>query len=277
MNIFQLIKSVLDEIYKDLIINCGNEKKADKKIEEKLDYLINKYKNMPNGVVIDYKDDATRFAYLFKYVTCHANLVADALESSKCIEHRLDNEILIASCIGGGPGSELLGLIKYLGKNSYKGKVQCYLFDRERSWGESWADINTKLKHAFNISIFQDQFDITIPSSWVNKKYFNSDIFFFIYFLSEVGTAKTLPYLNDLVTNCQKGAIFVYIDNNNPIFYSEIDAFIRQNKLEILVENKHIQSLNYSEEKRDLGKYFAKFNSPKLDANRAIRIFKKVK
>lgn len=195
MNVFQLIKTVLDEIYEDLVNDLGSESKADKEVKNKLKYLSEKYIDMPNGVVIDYTDDATRFAYIFKYVTCHSNLVADSLESSRCIVKKLDNDVLTASCVGGGPGSELLGLIKYLQKRSYGGKVQCYLFDRERSWGESWADVNNKLGNDLSISIFQDQFDVTLPSSWLNKKYFNSDIFFFVFFSFRGGYSQclTLP------------------------------------------------------------------------------------
>lgn len=275
MNVFQLIKTVLDEIYEDLVNDLGSESKADKEVKNKLKYLSEKYIDMPNGVVIDYTDDATRFAYIFKYVTCHSNLVADSLESSRCIVKKLDNDVLTASCVGGGPGSELLGLIKYLQKRSYGGKVQCYLFDRERSWGESWADVNNKLGNDLSISIFQDQFDVTLPSSWLNKKYFNSDIFFFVFFLSEVGTANALPYLKYLISNCKKGSIFVYIDNNNPKFFNQIDNFIDSKGLKILEKNEFNQTLDFNEEKKDLGIYYDKFGSPRLDANRVLRIFRK--
>lgn len=90
-----------------------------------------------------------------------------------------------------------------------------------------------------------------------------------------MGTANALPYLKYLISNCKKGSIFVYIDNNNPKFFNQIDNFIDSKGLKILEKNEFNQTLDFNEEKKDLGIYYDKFGSPRLDANRVLRIFRK--
>jgi hypothetical protein len=72
MNCFQIIKSVLDEAYEEI---QGNEAEKDQLISDALEYLRVEYSKLIDGVDIDYSHPVTRFAYIYTYVTSHANIV----------------------------------------------------------------------------------------------------------------------------------------------------------------------------------------------------------
>jgi hypothetical protein len=72
MNVFQLIHTVLEEIY-DAV--PGDETKKDAKIQARLQELSDGFSKLITENKITYTDPATRFAYIYKYVTSHSNLV----------------------------------------------------------------------------------------------------------------------------------------------------------------------------------------------------------
>jgi hypothetical protein len=72
MNCFQIIKSVLDEAYNEI---PGTEAVIDREINDALEYLRNEYSRLLTENAITYSDPITRFAYIYVYVTSHANLV----------------------------------------------------------------------------------------------------------------------------------------------------------------------------------------------------------
>jgi hypothetical protein len=77
MNCFQIIKSVLDEAYSQI---PGDEVSKDNDIKEAIKYLRKEYTNLLNSNNITYSDPITRFAYIYTYVTSHANLVCTLIE-----------------------------------------------------------------------------------------------------------------------------------------------------------------------------------------------------
>src|SRR5260370_26432400 len=112
MNCFQLVKSVLDELYEQVLYEHGND--TDKIIKEKLAYLTATYGNLLSDVDVDYGDSATRFAYIYRYTTAHANMVYDVIKDSEALKNIFNDETVTVSCIGGGPGSDFLGILKFM-------------------------------------------------------------------------------------------------------------------------------------------------------------------
>ena len=76
MNCFQIIKSILDEEYNQI---PGNEVEKDEQIKARLKALSSGYAQLSEENTISYRDSITRFAYIYKYVTSHANLVIRCL------------------------------------------------------------------------------------------------------------------------------------------------------------------------------------------------------
>jgi hypothetical protein len=113
MNCFQLIKSVLDELYPN--IPGAYESAKDSLIYGCILYLYDRYKNLLlQHEPIDYHNIVTRFAYIYKYVPFHANIIFNVINRSPELQSIFNNQNVKITCIGGGPGSDFLGLLKYV-------------------------------------------------------------------------------------------------------------------------------------------------------------------
>lgn len=275
MNCFQIIKSVLDEAYNQIE---GDESEKDQQIKDALEYLTGGYSQLLDGNNVDYSHPITKFAYIYKYVTSHANLVCTVIEQNNNLGNIFKNEKVNVACIGGGPGSDFLGILKYLMVNNKSPQVKFKLCDKDKTWEESWDDVDDKVDPKFRISTSYLPLDITKPDDWKpHTKYYQSDVFTMIYFISEVFALRDLAdkYFANLFAQAKPGALFLFIDNNHPEFYNWFDNLAQTYNIEITKKIEGRFNLPFDEDKSDLGVYFDKFSYPKIRANIAYRIGKK--
>jgi hypothetical protein len=279
MNCFSLVKNVLDETYAQI---PGNESERDELIKSKLEYLQRQYEGLFKGNKVDYSDYATKFAYIYKYVTCHANCVLQILKQNQGTIKVQGSEVNLA-CLGVGPGSDVLGIIKYLNNgqklNSFKLKFN--LFDRDKTWEDYWEIISQKVKDSKNIGFLPyHEFDILNPDNLSSNVdiFQKADIFTMSYFMSEVFTYCNQPkeYFDKLFSQAKSGSYFLFIDNNSPQYYQLFDDLAKAHNVNILKNEEREFGMPYDEQKSDLGIYFTNFaHYPKLEADIAYRIGKK--
>ncbi len=83
MTIFELVKLALDELYEEAKEEFGAQ--SDAEIKNKLSYLSDSYNRLGQASrkVVNYKDPATRFAYVYKYVSAHADYLVQVMETCK--------------------------------------------------------------------------------------------------------------------------------------------------------------------------------------------------
>jgi len=275
MNCFKLVKSVLDEQYGEI---PGKEAEKDKVICEKLEYLRQRYAQLQTDHhEIDYADPVTRFAYIYRYVTAHADYVC-SLIGSTALKKLLSAEKLNVSCIGGGPGSDLVGVLKCVEQAGTKPTLRFTLLDREATWSESWCDVDEKLSTSLKTNVNFQPFDVTDPKSWESRrKYLNSDLFTLIYFVSETFCFrdKAAKYYADLFRHAANGAYFLYIDNGHSCFSNWFDGLWKDRGIELIEGNTVRITTDPQEERSDLGEYTEKFGYPKLKADIAYRVLRK--
>ncbi len=275
MNCFQLIKSVLDEAYHAI---PGKQAAKDAAIEEALEGLSKAYKVLLKKGCLDYSDPARRFAYLYRYTTSHANIVYNKICDHKSLRELFKQERLVVSCIGGGPGSDFLGILKYCLKNKKKVDLKCQIMDRDPAWSESWSDVDDKVKSTFRLSTSYQPIDVADPESWGKfSKHFQADLFTLIYFVSEVYAVadNANDYFATLLAQMKPGATLLYVDNNDSRFTEWFDGLVKKAKLEVLKSGAGVEKMPWDEDKSDLEPYFSKFSSTKLDADIAYRIIRK--
>ena len=272
MNVFQLIRTVLDEVYVQIPFDDTDK---DAKIRARLDYLSKQYARLVRGTSIDYCDPVTRFAYIYRYVTSHADIVHQLVSKSAHLSTVFNTDRLVATCIGGGPGSDFLGMLKYLMQAGKTPELKCYLYDREGAWADSWSDVDDKLHPSFRISTFFQLFDVTNPTTWqAQTKYLKSDLYTMIYFMSEVFSIRdeAAAFFQHLFQNTKPGALFLYVDNNSTQFSNWFDDLRETNGLAELEREALVMYLDPCEEKSDLYPYIEKFPCPKLTADIACRV-----
>jgi hypothetical protein len=272
VNVFQLIKTVLDEAY---ALIPGNDAAKDAAIGFALQSLSAQYQNLTIAGCLDYSNPSTRFAYIYRYTTAHANLVYTLLSRSATASQLLNRDKLTIATIGGGPGSDFLGVLKYCLTHKKAPSLKCLLLDRDPAWGESWSDVDDKLGASFRVSTVFQPFDVMQPATWqMHVKHFQADFFTMVYFMSEVFAGRTAAnsYFNALFSQARPGAVFLFIDNSTSCFCDWFDAFVMPYGLNVTDRSAGVLTMPLEEEKTDLQPYYGKFSPPKLRADVAWRV-----
>lgn len=279
MNVFQLIKSVLDEIYTKL---PGDDAQKDANIKKQAEIMREGYKHLATKPIShNYADPVTRFAYVYVYVTSHANSVYQLIRKSSALRALFKKDQVNITCIGGGPGSDFLGILKYIFKDGTKvPRLKLSLFDKEPFWSESWSDIDDKLGLPIS-NVFQS-FDVTDPETWKHyDKFLSADLFTMIFFMSEIDSLRVQaePFFAHLFKNAKQGALLLYVDNRSAQFYDWFDSLVAAHGWKVLESGQEWMKIeDQSEKKEGLDPYyskFSKFQAPRLTANVAYRVCQK--
>jgi len=275
MTVFQIIKRVLDQEYEHLE---GSTAERDKAVTDALAVLGKKYATVLNSGGPDLSDPTIRFAYIYRYSTAHANMAYEFIRSSEVLSDLFDQAALTISCVGGGPGSDLLGVFKYLLTTKKRPKLFFYLLDKEEGWGESWADVDQVTGPDLNSSTNFRTLDVCDPENWrKQRKFLQADLFTFIYFFSELYSQKdkAAEFFDYLFNGAKKGARFLFIDFRDSDLSGWFDGLCRKHGIEIIDSGDQQFQFDYDEEKRDLADYYQKFDNPKITARSSFRICKK--
>lgn len=186
---------------------------------------------------------------------------------------------MTVSCIGGGPGSDFLGVIQHLIDRGFAGNLLCYLLDREETWGDNWSDLGTRWPDLqLRPATFFQAFNVTDETSWERQhKYLKADLFTFVYFASEVRKLEPAPepFFMHLFERARPGALFLYVDNDADIFTDWFHDLTTKASLTLLIGHSCDKRLPTNEEKTDLGVYIERYGSPRLKADVVCRIYQK--
>jgi hypothetical protein len=192
MTIFELVKIALDPLYVEGSQLHGAN--LDERIIADLEYLTENYRNLtdPSRPLLNYKDPARRFAYVYKYVASHGDYLVQVLEKVAAKRGAIfRGPTARVSCLGGGPGSDIIGVLKYLDEHEDEPvkKLTCYLLDKEQAWADIWTELHESLSPNVGLNVNFQPLDITNLNSWeYQRKFLQADLFTMIYFVSEVLT-----------------------------------------------------------------------------------------
>ncbi|MFL9897863.1 hypothetical protein PQR71_06770 [Paraburkholderia fungorum] len=287
MTLFELVKITLDELYKEAWKHYGLN--TDAEIKARFAYLSGSYEqlNDPARVPINYRDPATRFAYVFRYVATHGDYVVQMLNiaSATLKGPVFPSGTARVSCIGGGPGSDILAILKHL--DDYKGresvtKLVVYLLDKEQAWADTWTELDDKLNVGVQLNTNFQPLDVTDAASWsAQRKFLESDVFTLSYFVSEVhsldSTGLVTQFWQTLFQDAKPGALFFYDDNGTDLLNQYFDTQWQAAGLELIAADTNVRwTPRYTERANVLDDYKAKFSTwPKLQGYLSYRILRK--
>lgn len=286
MTLFELVKITLDALYEEAQEEYG--KNTDKEISARFKYLSESYGDLTNNKrePVDYADPATRFAYVYKYVASHGDYVVQILKLARGeLGSVFKDEKVRVSCIGGGPGSDIIAVLKYLadyGSKEPVKKIVCYLLDREQAWADTWTELDDKLEiDHVKLSVNFQSLDVTDPDSWSSqKKFLDADLFTLSYFVSEVyalDDGAVSEFWETLFKSAKSGALFLYDDNGKDVFNDYFDAQWKKAGLELVDKATNVNwTPSYDEQASELAEYKAKFGeNTKLKSFLSYRILRK--
>ncbi|MBC7816510.1 MAG: hypothetical protein IAG10_06460, partial [Planctomycetaceae bacterium] len=223
----------------------------------------------------------------YKYVAAHGDYLVQVMEKTKAHLSGpifTDDKIRI-SCIGGGPGSDIIAILKYLDECCDREgvrKVSCYLLDREQAWADTWTELDDQMNVGVQLNANFQPLDVTVPASWKSqRKFLSADVFTMSYFVSEVrsldGDGVVSEFWRTIFGEAKPGALFIYTDNAHNYFTSYFDDIWKSRGLQALVANDSERfTPRFSEQASELRLYQQKFGQyPKLQAQLAYRVLKK--
>lgn len=287
MTSFELVKVALDSLYTEATAKYGAA--TDATISDQMAYLSKSYGglNDPNRTPVNYKDPATRFAYVYKYVATHSDYVVQVLQALRAEVGGtiFSMENLRLTCIGGGPGSDIIGVLRYLDekkKTEPVKKVTCYLLDREQAWADTWTELDDSMDIELSLNVNFQPLDVTDPPSWAQQtKFLQADLFTMSYFVSEVKSLDVNGFVSQfwktLFKGAKAGALFLYDDNGSHSFNSYFDELWKSEGLDLVIKATNEQTWpRGSEQMSELGTYLSKFGqSPKLKTPLTYRVLRK--
>jgi len=252
-------------------------------------YLSESYSTLKNSNrdPVNYGDPATRFAYVYKYVAAHGDYLVQIL---KHLRDHLEESVFSSartriSCIGGGPGSDIIACLKYLdemGGEEPVEKVVCYLLDREQAWADTWTELGDSLNSKVSLNVNFQPLDVSNPQSWKQqKKFLDADLFTMSYFVSEVMSLDSEGTISEfwatLFEKAKPGALFVYDDNGHDDFNKYFDGLSHKAGLENILSVDNTRLIpRLDEQAAELKFYTAKFGqSPKIQSYLSYRVLRK--
>ena len=120
--------------------------------------------------------------------------------------------------------------------------------------------------------------DVCNKTSWeVHKKFLTSDLFTFVYFISEIFSCRieATAFFQNLFQKAKKRARFLHIDFTDSEIAQWFDGLTAEAGLKTVWGGNATFQLSYDEDKEALGEYYKKFGSPKLKASLSIRVMEK--
>ncbi len=232
---------------------------------------------------IPFDNPRFRQAYLYWAAPANALALESVLDSDKDLQQWINTQIdiqkrLNVCCIGGGPGSEILGLAKWIERNS---SIPLELFalvtDKFLNWGENWFILTDQINRAIanNYSKNSHRVPITVKGHFAEvdvqniehlarvKTDGNYDIYIISYLLSHLFSGQALAVFNrfmtDIIQSASSGTRFIFVDRaaNADIWKRPVRQLAHMSGLKL---SPFLQIPGYleddCEEERDLGSLF---------------------
>ena len=287
MTLFELIKITLDELYQQGIEEYGDAQALDDRVRASLSGLSKSFRNLtdPQRQPIDYRDPAVRIAYVYCYVAAHGDFIVQALKSLRghLGGNIFQTESTRVSCIGGGPGSDIVAILKYLSEHSGEPvrSLTFYLLDKEQAWADTWTEIDESLGVELRIKTNFQPLDITRSDTWRGqKKFLKADLITLSYFVSEVCCfdyqGQLAATFQNLLGQMKSGALLLYIDNNHPTFNNFFNGFCPSTGFTDILHKHLVLTPHPSEQTAAVQDYIDKFGkSPRLKGTLTLRVLRK--
>lgn len=238
-NCFAMIEPVLCELRDELASQVGNWQSS---VCRSLSYLMQAYNNN-SKVGISYSGLPTEFAYLYRYAPTHSSMLCSVLSALPEIDQLLRNNVLNVVCLGGGPGTDVLGLLKLCHRKGSKCHVNATVLDKELGWERCWRIIEAKANLAPRASIRFKPVDL-LTASWTQCRPEQCDLITVSYCFSELLSSRDAPPLFDeMFSSIKPGTIIAIVDNGDSYAESRGQLLTRHESVESLIAKHGLHRL----------------------------------
>lgn len=258
-------------------------------VADRLESLEISYTNLrdPNRDLIDYSDQATQSAYVFRYVLGHAEFNYQFLKMAraKIGAPLFTDTVLTVTSLGGGPGSELLGLIKYLDEGNGEPNVTRIIYtviDKEKNWQHIAKLVADMVTTKIDITITYQSFDVSSGAVPGNITLDQEDAVFMSFFISEVCALPKSAQVQSNIATLLKGlpskSLLFYKDSNAFSFYSFFNKQVNTaNCYEELLDITHNYKIPMPDFDGIMEDYVSDYDyRPKLSSNAVSKVLRRI-
>jgi hypothetical protein len=169
----------------------------------------------------DYGSIVKQFCYLYKYSVPHGYYIYVALKN---LRPKIKPSIFSRSptriaCVGGGPGTEIIGLSRYFREieaENIGNRVEVTIFDKEPSWESACRQVLNCVAPGIEIKLTFVQFDATDPATYQNLNFSGFHLVMANFFASEIRKAKIVgaskAFWQHMFGSMGAGKIFLAVD-----------------------------------------------------------------
>lgn len=185
----------------------------------------------------DYSPNIKKFCYLFKYSVAHGYYIYSSLKRlrPKIRPSIFSRNPTRVACIGGGPGTEIIGLCRYFREveaENLANPVEITIFDKEPGWADACQRVLACVTPGLNITVKFVQFDATDPASYSALDFSGFHLVMANFFASEIRKAKIVQasrgFWKHLFESMGAGKIFLAVDfaDNAGVGWRDIESIL---------------------------------------------------
>lgn len=187
---------------------------------------------------IPYGSLSAQTAYVFAYAPARAEYTRQYL-----LRHRealatqlFDRPHIQVVSFGGGPASELVGLVRYLedeGAGEAVEKIDYVIYDKDGEWAEAAISIISSLETDIEVDIRYEEVDAASRSRMAAIDLSDTDMIIFSYIMSELAKVgrkdQIAENFRSTLGNMKLNSKILFIDNLHPMFieYFRSCKFVR--------------------------------------------------
>ncbi len=240
-----------------------------------------------NRSPVDYGDPACHAAYIFKYVTANAELIYQSLwQAREELAAILSHPVITVICVGGGPGTELFALFKYLERMPHHVKaIKCIVLDHNPAWAAAYEALLATRPAGVDVAVELLSIQLADPSSIPIDRIVEADLLTFSYSLSESwryngpSGGAVDKSVQAIISAVKPGALIVYSDNAGPHFDPNMEReFLGRVDLRQINRTDYTHMLVGADEQMDTLKEYKTWLDmrPKLTGKATTAVFAKL-
>ncbi|AKM06257.1 hypothetical protein [Pelagerythrobacter marensis] len=199
-------------------------------VGERLEQLRSDYNELtdPGRTIIDYGDLATQAAYVYAYGVGRAFFTYELLKKHRkeLEEPIFSADVARVTSLGGGPGSELAGLVMYLLDESSGESVESikyWVLDKDSEWEHPCQALIDDLSNHLPIKLIYDELDLANQKECKAISLEGDDLLILSFVISELCALEDkneiLEGLRHLYGTMDSGSYIFYNDSNAYSFY----------------------------------------------------------
>lgn len=175
---------------------------------------------------IDYSELPTQAAYIYSYALTRAAYVEEFLSRHRACHGSplFSKKTITVLSFGGGPASELVGLVQYLIKHEDElvKKVDYYVGDKDEEWKECAKLVAKNIDTRIDIDINYRRLDVTDAEAMSGIDLSGTDLVILSYLMSELsrlnGREAIIGNFRGALKAMRLGSKILFLDNKHPMF-----------------------------------------------------------